>query len=103
MLATGEFASPEAPNAKVMTFVVEFAPGAVIPKHSHGGTGQVLVLEGDIALAHLDGTKATYHKGDVFVEEAGDVHEGTIGDAPAQLVWTIVLPEGAELETAYSE
>lgn len=101
MLATGDFASPDAPGVRVMTFLAEFAAGATIPPHHHGGVSQVLLLEGDLEITDADGTKMTYRAGDKFDEAEGAVHSGLVtSSVPARLIWTIVLPDGAELETA---
>lgn len=100
MLATGDFTSPDAPGVHVMTFLAEFDVGATIPAHSHGGTSQVLMLEGSLEVTQADGTRTTFKAGDKFDEAKDAVHSAVVvGDAPARLIWTIVLPDGAELET----
>ncbi|SPH18431.1 hypothetical protein DEA8626_01969 [Defluviimonas aquaemixtae] len=100
MLATGDFVSPDAPGVHVMTFLAEFEAGASIPLHHHGGASQVLLLEGDVDVTGADGTTVSFHPGDKMDEPAGWVHSGVVTSSePAKLIWTIVLPDGAELET----
>jgi quercetin dioxygenase-like cupin family protein len=103
LIGATDFVTPDAPGTHVMTFVVGLAPGEEIKMHSHGGTGIILVLEGEAVLTELDGTAKTLKAGDTFMENAGDVHGAVVSNAgPARVLWTIVLPDGMELETPYS-
>lgn len=105
MVAAAGFAPPEGLDRfQAMTLVLEVAPGSEIPMHSHPGKGQVILLSGEITVTELDGKEAVYHAGDVWIEEAGNVHKGTNnGSETARLVWTILHPEGAELTQIHSE
>lgn len=103
MVGMTDFVSPDAPGTHVMTFVVDLKAGEDVPMHSHGGDGVVMVLQGEAVVTGLDGTTATYKTGDTFAEPAGEVHGARVSDSgPARVIWTIVLPDGKELETPYS-
>lgn len=101
-IASGDFTTPAAPDAHVLTFFAEFAPGAHIPKHSHGAASQVLFVSGDAELTKEDGTVLSVHAGDVVNEDKDEIHSGVVTSSePLRLIWTIVLPDGVELETAH--
>ena len=101
----GEFAPPAGLKAfKAMTFVVDLAPGVVVPLHSHPGKGQVMLLDGEMTVKELNGPEVVHHKGDVWIEEVNNVHMGrNSGKETARLIWTILLPEGGELEVPYKQ
>lgn len=46
MVAAMEMATDLAPNAKIMTVVVDVAAGTEFPLHSHGGPGVATLLSG---------------------------------------------------------
>ena len=103
MLGMTDFVTADAPGTHIMTFIVGLAPGEEIKMHSHDGTGMVLMLEGELMVTELNGAPKTYKAGDTFMENAGNVHGAVVTDAgPARVLWTIVLPDGKELETPYS-
>ena len=84
----------------VVQLVLDFAAGAWTPLHTHGGIGVVTVIEGEITVRLEDGTETTYAVGEMWVEQPGEFAEvGNAGDAPARVVATFLLPEGAELTT----
>ena len=63
-----------------------------------------MLLSGEMTVQELNGPKTVHHNGDVWIEEVGNVHGGTnTGKDTARLVWTILLPEGAELEIPYKQ
>ena len=101
----GEMAPPEGLKSfKAMTFAVDVPPGVVIPLHSHQGRGQVLLLDGEVTIQELGGKETIYHKGDVWIEEVDNVHGGrNSGQTTASLIWTILLPDGAQLEVPYTQ
>lgn len=105
VIANGEFEPPaDLKSFKAMTFVLDFAPGTEVPLHSHGGRSLALMLQGEITLKKLDGTEVVYKAGDSWVEEVGGIHSArSTGDETARAVWTILLPEGAALDTAYKQ
>ena len=105
VVVNGEFAPPAGLQAfKAMTFVVDVAPGVTVPLHSHPGRGQVLLINGEMTIEELNGPKTVYHGGGVWIEEVDNVHGGSnTGKETARLVWTILVPEGAELEVPYKQ
>ncbi|MGI8925105.1 MAG: cupin domain-containing protein [Tepidiformaceae bacterium] len=67
--------------------------------HSHGGTGLVTVLTGQISLK-TGGTETTYGPGQQFVETPGNVHAArNAGTVPASIAVTFVVPPGVALTT----
>lgn len=82
--------------------VLEFAPGAWTPLHTHGGEAFVTVLDGELVVRNAAGTETTYAAGDTWVERIGDFAEvGNMGDMPARIFVTFLLPKGAELTTVH--
>lgn len=89
-------------NFNLVQVVLEFAPGAWTPMHTHGGEAFVTVLEGEMVVRGQSGAETTYAAGDTWVEHVGDFAEvGNMGDAPARIFVTFLLPEGAELTTVH--
>jgi len=96
--AKSDFVAPEAPTTHILTFYIDVAPGGVIPYHHHEGRSIVLIVDGVLNVTHKDGSMASYTAGQTFIEEKGDVHTAAASaDGPAHLVWTIALPDGAQL------
>ncbi len=102
---SGEFVpSDELKSYKAMTFVSDFAPGLSVPLHSHPVRSQVLVLEGELTFKDPAGKAMVYRKGDTLTLEPNQPLSPTnTGTVTARTVWTIVLPEGAPLETPYQQ
>jgi len=96
--AKGAFTPPQGLGAfQAMTFVLDVAPGAAFPLHSHPGRSEVLILQGALTQHPADGPAKVYHAGDSFMEEPGAVHSvSNDGSEPVRLVWTLLLPEGAQ-------
>lgn len=83
----------------LVQLVQKFAPGAQTPPHSHGGDGQVNVVEGDFELRTGGGTKR-FSAGDGFTETAGEAMQlANVGAGEATMVVSFVLSKGAELTT----
>jgi len=79
--------------------VLDFAPGAWTPLHSHGGEVFVTVLEGEMTVRDQAGERV-YKPGDTWIEHPGDVHQaGNVGDVKASVFVTFLLPKGAQLTT----
>lgn len=79
--------------------VLDFAPGAGVPTHTHGGQAFVTVLEGALTLRGDDGEQ-TYRAGQTIVEEPGHFFSGTNPTASnTRLFASYVLPRGAPLTT----
>ncbi len=87
----------EAPgsNFEVVTALVEIAPGFKAGKHTHPGTVEVQMQDGEFWLA-IDGQpEKTYKASDVFEVASGAVHnEGAIGDEPVKFIGTYVVEKG---------
>lgn len=92
------FAPPAGLGAfQAMTFVIDVAPGAGFPLHSHPGRSEVMVLEGELTEHNSAGDQKVYHAGEAFIEEPGEVHAVTnTGSDAVRLIWTLLLPEGTE-------
>jgi quercetin dioxygenase-like cupin family protein len=92
--ATDAFTPPAGLGSfQAMTFVIDVAPGAGFPAHSHPGRSEVMVIQGDLTEHKADGASKVYHPGDAFIEEPGAVHSVTnAGSNPVRLVWTLLLP-----------
>lgn len=87
----------EVPNSNfdVITAMVELAPGFKAGRHSHPGTVQAQVLEGEFLLA-LDGQpEKTFKPGQSLEVPFGAIHnEGAIGDKPAKLIAVYIVERG---------
>lgn len=80
--------------------LVDVAPGASLPAHSHPGPNIVSVLEGEATL-DMSGLTYSYRAGDSWVEPANTVHAGTArGSAAARFVATALIPRGAPVAAA---
>jgi len=89
---------PAAPMDAVQT-VLDFAPGAWTPPHTHGGDVLVTVLEGTLTVRG-GSAEGTYQTGETWIEKAGELHAaGNDESRPARLLATFIVPEGAPLTT----
>jgi len=83
---------------EMLKFVLDFAPGATSPLHTHPGLTVVTVLEGAITLSH-GGTETVHGVGESFIEipdEPGLARNDTAGHTRA--MGSVVAPKG----TAYA-
>lgn len=96
-----EFAPDEVPeDFDVVSLILDFAPGAETPLHSHPGPGIVLVLEGELTGFDEEGNEVLYREGDTFLEGPGNQHRvRNDTDQTVQVLFTILLPEGEPLTT----
>jgi quercetin dioxygenase-like cupin family protein len=82
---------------QAMTFVLDVAPGAGFPVHSHPGRSEVMIVEGDLTEHKASGETKVYHPGEAFIEEPNAEHEvANKGTEKVRLVWTLLLPDGTE-------
>lgn len=87
------------PFEETQSLILEFAPGAWTPLHSHGGLTLVRVLEGEMT-RRVQGTEDQFRPGEGWVETPGEVHAaGNAGGTPARVLVTFLLPKGAPLTT----
>lgn len=84
---------------EVAQTVLDFAPGAQTPAHTHPGQTFVTVLAGEITFTTQGATKV-YKVGESFIElpEAVGVARNA-GAVPATVLATYLLPKGAPLST----
>jgi LPXTG-motif cell wall-anchored protein len=91
----------EAPSTfDQVTMVIDFAPGAWTPPHTHGGRVYVTVIEGalDFKMTNMAGHQQTYQVGESFVETPGDIMEiGNSGTVKARVIATAILAKGVSL------
>jgi quercetin dioxygenase-like cupin family protein len=93
-----EVATPAAPLEAVQ-IVLDFAPGAWTPPHSHGGDVLITVLAGTMTVRG-DAGERIYATGETWIEQPGDIHAaGNTGSTPARVLATFLLPDGAPLTT----
>ena len=82
---------------ETQSLILDFAPGAWTPLHSHGGLTLVRVLEGEMT-RRAHGTEDLFRAGEGWVEAPGDVHAaGNAGGTPARVLVTFLLPKCAPL------
>ena len=84
---------------EVAQSVLDFAPGAQTPAHTHPGQVFVTVLEGAITF-RTGGAEKTYQVGESFVEQPEvAVQARNAGAVKATVLATYLLPKGAPLST----
>jgi quercetin dioxygenase-like cupin family protein len=90
----------EAGDYDLLYLVLDFAPGAAIPLHYHGGPATVVGMEGELTLRPHDAPERKLNPGDVVNEKAGVHHVMTnMSNANARILAVILLPRGAEVTT----
>jgi len=86
-----------------INLVLDFAPGASTPLHSHGGQGIVTVLEGELVHRPEGGEERRLRPGESFLETPGHAHiAANESGANARVLFTALLPKGAQLTTVQS-
>ncbi len=84
---------------ELQSSILEFAPGAGVPQHMHGGHVLVIVLEGEILLKEK-GKERTMKTGESWTENPGDLHSVVnAGKAKARVAVSTLLPKGTEATT----
>jgi quercetin dioxygenase-like cupin family protein len=84
---------------EVVQVLLEFAPGAWTPAHSHGGPVLVTVLEGQVT-ERRPGVERRFGPGEGWTENEGDVHAaGNDSGAKTSVLASFLLRRGAELTT----
>jgi quercetin dioxygenase-like cupin family protein len=78
--------------------LIEFAPGAAAPKHTHPGEELIYVIEGTVRI-EMEGQPARDLKtGDTFIIPPAIPHTGrNIGSVPAKIVSSYFLTKGQPL------
>lgn len=87
--------SVQAGDYELKTIVMDFAPGAVVPDHTHGGAVFGLVLSGEITLRTKSGARVL-RAGEGWAEDSSAVHSAANESRePARIVVNVLLPKGA--------
>ena len=83
----------------LLTIIMDFAPGAGVPRHMHGGNVLVTVVSGEITLKEK-GATLVKKTGESWTEKPGDEHEVVnAGTVPVRVAISMLLPKGAEATT----
>ena len=86
------------PGRVASQVLVEFAPGASFPKHSHPGEELVYVVEGTLEYALDGGAPAVLKAGDVLFIPAGTPHAvRNAGTTKATELGTYIVEKGKPL------
>ena len=86
------------PGREVVQVRVDFAPGAVAPKHSHPGEEIIYVLEGSLEYEVEGKQPVTLHAGEVLFIPAGTIHSAkNIGGGNGAELATYVVEKGKPL------
>jgi LPXTG-motif cell wall-anchored protein len=84
---------------ETQSLLLDFAPGAWTPLHTHGGMAVVRVLEGEMT-RRRGGVEDKFKAGEGWIETSGDVHAaGNSTGTPARVLVTFLLSKGAPLTT----
>lgn len=84
---------------ELLSSILEFAPGAGVPQHMHGGHVVVIVLDGEVLLKEK-GKERILKTGESWTENPGDLHSVVnAGKAKARVAVSNLLPKGAEATT----
>jgi quercetin dioxygenase-like cupin family protein len=85
---------------ELINLILEFAPGAATPAHTHGGPGIVTVLEGEVVFGVEGKPDLVAKPGEAYPDLPGTVHTAANkGSAPARVSYMVALPKGAALTT----
>jgi quercetin dioxygenase-like cupin family protein len=97
----GEYPITVAAGDYDLTYLVlDFAPGAEIPLHFHGGPALVVDMEGTLTLRPEGAAEHTLTPGDVMNEKAGARHVMiNTSNADAKVMAVVLLPKGSQLTT----
>jgi len=83
----------------LVSVILDFAPGAGLPDHFHGGHALATVLIGEITLREKGGERII-KTGESWTENPGDLHAAVNASATsARVAVSMLLPKGAEATT----
>ncbi len=86
----------------VVQTILDFAPGAATPYHTHPGIVMVTVVAGELTF-NLEGVDHVYKTGESFVEVPNQVGQArNAGSVPARVMASYLLPQGAPLSTPHA-
>ncbi|HEY6873073.1 MAG TPA: cupin domain-containing protein [Geobacteraceae bacterium] len=84
---------------ELISIIFDFAPGAGVPLHRHGGQVLVQVLSGEITVREK-GIERVMKAGDSWTESPGNEHAAiNAGSVTARVAVSMLLPKGAEATT----
>jgi quercetin dioxygenase-like cupin family protein len=87
-----------APGREVIQVLVDFAPGASFPRHSHPGEEVAYVVEGKLEYRLDDGPAVVLEAGDALFIPAGAVHAVTnLGSGKGSELATYIVEKGEPL------
>lgn len=87
----------------LVQLIVDFAPGAWTPSHTHGGPVLVTVVEGETTTRDGQGVENKIQVGQNFVETPGTYLEvGNAGSGNTRNAAGVLLPKGAQVTTTQS-
>jgi quercetin dioxygenase-like cupin family protein len=91
-----EQALPGIPGKSLIAVIVDYAPGAASPSHTHAKSAFIYayVISGDIESQVNDGPKRVYHAGESFFELPGAHHvvsRNASSTEPAKLLAVFVV------------
>jgi len=90
----------EAGDYDLVYLVLDFAPGAGIPLHYHGGPALVVGMQGELTLRPLGGDAHMLMPGDVMNEKAKVQHTMTnLSTSNTRIMAVILLPKGEDVTT----
>jgi quercetin dioxygenase-like cupin family protein len=86
----------------VVQAILEFAPGAATPYHTHPGIVMVTVIAGELTF-NLEGVDHVYKEGESFVEVPNQVGQArNAGTVPARVMASYLIPQGAPLSILHA-
>ncbi len=84
---------------ELIGIIFDFAPGAGVPKHKHGGQVLVLVLSGEMTVREK-GTERVVKAGESWTEEPGNEHSViNAGTVTARVAVSMLIPKGGAVTT----
>jgi quercetin dioxygenase-like cupin family protein len=91
-----EQALPNIPGKSLIAVIVDYAPGAASPSHTHAKSAFIYayIISGDIESQVNDGPKRVYHAGESFFELPGAHHSvsrNASSTEPAKLLAVFVV------------
>jgi quercetin dioxygenase-like cupin family protein len=88
------------PGREVVQQMVELAPGAVVPRHTHPGEEVSVMLDGELLLEIAGKASTTLKAGQAFTVPMGAVHGvKNASRAPAKLLVTYIVEKGKPLRS----
>jgi quercetin dioxygenase-like cupin family protein len=90
-----------APGREVVQVRIDFAPGAVAPRHSHPGEEIIYVIDGSLQYEVEGKPPVTLHAGEVLFVPAGTIHAAkNVGGGDGAELATYIVEKGKPLVVA---